>query len=45
LEFGENKINEVLKDFGTIMKDGKDEFLTLGFDLNRQTNDWLKNNY
>lgn len=41
LEFGENKINEVLKDFGTITKDGKDEFLTLGFDHNRHTNDWL----
>ena len=43
LEFGQDKINEVLKDFGAIAEKGHDEFLTLGFGLRRNTREWLEN--
>ncbi|MBL0183927.1 MAG: hypothetical protein IPP96_17220 [Chitinophagaceae bacterium] len=33
LEYGQDKINEVLKDFGAIAEKGEDEFLTLGLDF------------
>ena len=42
-EFGENKINELLKDFGVIAEKGQDEFLTLGFGIHRHTREWLEN--
>ena len=42
LEYGQDKINEVLKDFGVIAEKGKDEFLTLGFGLRRHTREWLE---
>lgn len=40
LEFGQDKINEVLKDFGVIAEKGEDEFSTLGLGLHRHTRDW-----
>lgn len=43
LEYGQDKINEVLKDFGVIAEKGQDEFLTLGFGRRRQTIEWLEN--
>jgi len=42
LELGQEKINEVLKDFGAIAEKGEDEFLTLGFGLRRHTSQWLE---
>lgn len=41
-EWGDWEINKVLKDFGIIAKDGKDEFDTVGLGQNRRTNEWLK---
>ena len=43
LAFGQDKINETLKDFGAITENGQDEFLTLGFGLRRNTIEWLEN--
>lgn len=40
-EWGDWEINKVLKDFGTIAKDGKDEFDTVGLGQNRRTKEWL----
>lgn len=40
-EWGDWEINKVLKDFGIIAKDGKDEFDTVGLGQNRRTNEWL----
>ena len=42
LDYGQNKINEVLKDFGVIAENGGDEFSTLGFGLHRHTREWLE---
>ena len=42
LDFGQDNINEVLKDFGAIAEKGEDEFLTLGFGLRRHTREWLE---
>ena len=42
LEYGQDKINEVLKDFGAIAEKREDEFLTLGFGLRRHTREWLE---
>lgn len=42
LSFGQNKINEVLKGFGVIAKEGQDEFVTLGFGLRRNTKEWIE---
>ena len=40
-EWGDWEINKVLKDFGVIRKDGKDEFDTVGLGENRSTQEWL----
>jgi hypothetical protein len=42
LSFGQDRINQVLQDFGVTAKKGQDEFLTLGFGLRRNTKDWIK---
>jgi hypothetical protein len=42
LEYGQDKINKVLKDFGVVAKAGEDEFLTAGFGLRRNTIDWTE---
>ena len=41
-EYGQGKINMVLKDFGVIANPGNDEFLTLGFELRRDTREWFE---
>lgn len=41
LEFGQDRINQVLKFFGIIADKGIDEFETLGFHLRRSTQKWL----
>ncbi|MGN6435014.1 MAG: hypothetical protein ACTHMM_00715 [Agriterribacter sp.] len=43
LSYGQNKINEVLKYFGAVADKGQDEFLTLGFGLRRNTQEWIEN--
>lgn len=43
LSFGQDKINEVLKDFGVVTSEGQDEFLAVGLGLHRDTNDWIEN--
>ncbi len=43
LEYGQDKINQVLKDFGIVAAAGKDEFLTAGFGLRRNTIEWTEN--
>ncbi|MEO6230880.1 MAG: hypothetical protein ABJB11_22590 [Ferruginibacter sp.] len=40
LKFGQNKINEVLKNFGIKSVKGKDEFETAGLSRQRNTKDW-----
>jgi hypothetical protein len=42
LPFGQDKINQVLKDFGATANKGEDEFLTLGFALHRNTREWIE---
>ena len=42
LLFGQDKINQVLKDFGVTANEGQDEFLTLGFGLRRNTKEWIE---
>lgn len=41
-EYGQGKINLVLKNFGVIANPGIDEFLTLGFELRRDTKEWFE---
>lgn len=43
-EWGDCEINKVLKNFGIIAEDGKDEFDTVGLGQNRRTNEWLNEN-
>ena len=43
LPFGQDKINQVLKDFNVVAKEGQDEFLTVGLALHRDTGDWIEN--
>lgn len=40
LEYAENRINEVLRDFGVQATTGLDEFETIGLDSHRNTRDW-----
>ena len=40
-DFGDYEINKVLKDFGVIADNGKDEFDTVGLGRNRRTKEWL----
>lgn len=42
LEFGQQKINSVLKGFGVRAEIGKDEFDTLGLGRYRNTMDWIE---
>jgi hypothetical protein len=42
LPFGQDRINQVLKDFGVNANKGQDEFLTLGFGLRRHTREWIE---
>lgn len=42
LEYGQDKINQVLQDFGVVAKVGEDEFLTAGFGLRRNTVEWIE---
>ena len=42
LAFGQNRINQVLIDFGIVASKGQDEFSTLGLDRHRQTKDWIE---
>jgi|JI10StandDraft_1071094.scaffolds.fasta_scaffold171202_1 hypothetical protein len=44
LNFAQDRINQVLKDFGVVAQIGKDEFDTLGFGRYRFTNEWIENN-
>lgn len=41
-EFGQDRINQVLKNYGVISDNGYDEFLTLGFGLHRHTREWIE---
>jgi hypothetical protein len=43
LPFGQDKINQVLKDFNVIANEGQDEFLTVGLGLHRNTRVWIEN--
>lgn len=40
-DLGDNEINNVLKNFGVIANNGKDEFDTVSLGRNRRTEDWL----
>ena len=42
LDFGENRINQVLRYFGVTANKGQDEFLTMGLGLRRHTSEWLE---
>ncbi len=42
-DLGDNEINKVLKDFGVIADNGKDEFDTVRLGQNRRTKEWLNN--
>jgi hypothetical protein len=42
LPFGQNRINQMLKDFGATTNKGQDEFSTLGFGFHRNTRKWVE---
>ena len=42
-DFDDNEINKVLKDFGVIADNGKDEFDTVSLGRKRRTESWLDN--
>ena len=42
LSYDQDRINAVLKEFGVIADEGKDEFATLGFGRERNTRDWIE---
>jgi hypothetical protein len=43
LSFGQDKINQVLKEFGVTANKGQDEFLAIGLGLRKNTSDWIEN--